>query len=197
MSNITAKEIATLRAKTGLPMMEVKKALVEANGDEKKAIEILKKKGLNRADSKSGRETKSGLVDCYLHDGRIGVLVEVATETDFVAKNQDFKTFVHDLVLHIASAKPEFVSKEEIPNSELSKIKAELALQVKKEGKPDNIVDKIVEGKLNKYYGEVCLLSQSFFKDEDKSVEEVLVELIAKIGENMKIARFTRYELGC
>ncbi len=197
MTNISAKMVADLRNRTGLPMMEVKKALVEASGDEKKAIEILKKKGLNKADSKSGRETRSGLIDCYLHDGRIGVMVEVAAETDFVAKNEDFKTFVHDLTLHIASAKPEYVSKDDIPVEELKKVKAEFVVQVKKEGKPENMVEKIVEGKLNKYYSEVCLLNQPFFKDEDKKIEEVLTELVAKIGENMRIVRFIRYELGC
>jgi len=197
MTNISAKVVADLRNRTGLPMMEVKKALVEASGDENKAIEILKNKGLSKADSKSGRETKSGLIDCYLHDGRIGVMVEVAAETDFVAKNEDFKTFVHDLTLHIASAKPEFVSKDDISTEDLGNIKTEYVEQVKKEGKPENMVEKIVEGKLNKYYSEVCLLNQPFFKDEDKKVEEVLTELIAKIGENIRIVRFTRYELGC
>ena len=197
MTNISATVVADLRNRTGLPMMEVKKALVEASGDEKKAIEILKNKGLSKADSKSGRETKSGLIDCYIHDGRVGVMVEVAAETDFVAKNEDFKTFVHDLTLHIASAKPEYVSKEDISTEELGSIKTEYVELVKKEGKPDNMVEKIVEGKLNKYYSEVCLLNQPFFKDEDKKVEEVLTELIAKNGENMRIVRFTRYELGC
>lgn len=196
MNKISANLVADLRNKTGLPMMEVKQALVKAGGDDKKAIEILKKKGLDKASSKSSRETKSGLIDCYIHDGRIGVMVEVAAETDFVAKNDEFKTFVHDLALHIASARPEYVSREDILDADLAKMRKELKEQVKNEGKPDEIADKIVEGKINKHISDICLLNQKFFKDGDKTVEEVLTAIVAKIGENMKIVRFVRYELG-
>lgn len=193
---IKASQIAELRKDTGLPMMECKKALVEANGDEAKARQILKKKGAIKAASKSERSTKSGLVETYLHNGQIGVLVEVLTETDFVAKNEEFKQFVHDVALHIAATNPKYVKKEDVPAADLEKEKAELIEQTKSEGKPEDIAKKIVEGRLGKFYAEICLLEQSFVKNEDITIGELLTEKIAKIGENIVISRFVRFELG-
>jgi len=193
---IKAKEIGELRAKTGLPMMECKKALVEAGGDEAKAVAVLKKKGALKAASKSERETKSGLIESYVHNGQIGVLLEVNTETDFVAKNDEFKQFVHDVALHIAASKPEFVKKDDIPAEILNEKKKELIEETKAEGKPEAIAEKIVEGRLSKYYSEICLLEQPFVKDPDITIGELLTEKIAKIGENIVISRFVRYELG-
>lgn len=188
--------IASLRNKTGLPMMECKAALVEAGGDEDKAIEILKKKGFAKAAKKADRETKSGIIETYVHDGKIGVLLEVLAETDFVAKNEDFKEFVHDVALHIAAMGPKYLAKENVPTEELEKEKANLIEQVKATGKPAEIAEKIVEGKLGKFYEEICLLDQKFIKDPDKTIGELLTALIAKIGENIIISRFARFELG-
>jgi len=196
MIKISAKNIAALRAKTDLPMMEVKEALVEAGGDEKKAIEILKKKGLKKVAKKSGRETCNGLVESYTHDGKIGVIVEVNTETDFVAKNNQFKKFVHNLTLHVAAANPKYLSEKDVPKAELNKEMKKFREEAEKEGKPKEIAKKIAEGKMRKYFEEVCLLNQPFIKDDKKTISDLLVELVAKIGENIKIARFVRFELG-
>ena len=196
MANITAKEIAQLRAKTGLPMMECKKALVEADGSEEKALEVLKKRGALKAASKIDRATKSGLIESYVHNGQIGVLVEVLTESDFVAKNEEFKNFVHDVALHIVASDPKYVKKEDVPAAELEKEKNDLIDQAKSEGKPEEIAKKIVEGRLGKFYSEICLLDQPFVKDQDKTIGDLLTEKIAKIGENIVISRFVRFELG-
>lgn len=197
MSNITAKQIAELRAKTGLPMMECKKALVEAEGDEEKAIEVLRKKGIAKAESKTDRSTKAGIVDSYIHNGgKIGVLVEVLSETDFVAKNEEFKLFVHNIALHIAAMNPKYVDREKIPQEEIEKEKKILIQQAEVEGKPTEIAKKIVEGRMEKYFSEVCLIDQPFVKDQDVTVGELLKQKIAKIGENIIISRFTRFEIG-
>lgn len=198
MSNITAKQIAEFRAKTGLPMMECKKALVEANGVEKKALELLRKKGITKAAQKSERATKSGLIDSYIHNGgKIGVLVEVLSETDFVAKNEEFKSFVHNLALHIAAANPKYLSKDDIPKEEVNKEKKILEEQVAaSDKKPAQIIEKIINGKLEKYYSEVCLLNQPFVKDQDITIGDLLASKIQKIGENIVISRFTRFEIG-
>lgn len=194
---IKASEIAALRAKTGLPMMECKKALVEAGGDEKAAIEILRKKGAAKAESKADRTTCAGVVDSYIHLGsRIGVLVEVLSETDFVAKNEEFKAFVHDVALHIAAANPKYIKKEDVPAEILDEEKKMFMEQIKAEGKPDNIAEKIVTGKLEKYYSEVCLLNQPFVKDPDVTIGDLLTGKIQKIGENLVISRFSRFEIG-
>lgn len=193
---IKAQQIAELRSKTGLPMMECKKALVEAGGDEAKAIELLKKRGALKAASKSERSTKSGLIESYIHNGQIGVLLEVLTETDFVAKNEEFKQFVHDVALHIAASNPKYVKKEDVAKDELEKEKSDLIEQVKAEGKPEEIAKKIVEGRLGKFYAEICLLDQPFVKDQDVTIGELLTGKIAKIGENIVISRFVRFELG-
>lgn len=193
---ISAKDIASLRSKTGLPMMECKSALIEAQGNEENAIKILKSRGLAKVAKRSDRETKSGLIEGYVHDGKIGILVEVLTETDFVAKNSDFKEFVHSLALQIAAASPKYISKDDIPDEVLEREKSELIDQIKKSGKPEEIVKKIVEGKLGSFYSEVCLLEQSFIKDQDKTVHDLLTELVSKIGEKIVISRFVRYDLG-
>lgn len=192
---IKANDIAELRAKTGLPMMECKKALVEAAGDEAKAIAILRKKGIAKAGEKAERSTKAGLIESYIHNGgKIGVLVEVLVETDFVAKNEEFKTFVHDLALHIAAVNPKYISKNDVQEAE--KKEQEKMFKDEVTGKPANIVKKIVEGKMEKYFSEVCLLNQPFVKDQDKTIENLLHEKIAKIGENIVISRFVRFEIG-
>lgn len=196
MANITAKEIAELRTETGLPMMEVKSALIEAQGNKEEAIEILRKRGIGKAAKKAERETKSGMIECYSHDGKIGVILEVLTETDFVARNEEFKTFIHDIALHIAAMNPKYVSSDLIPAEESDKEKSIFMEEVKASGKPEEIAAKIVEGKMGKYFEEICLLNQPFIKDPDKKIGDLLNELIAKIGENIVISRFTRYELG-
>lgn len=196
MEKISAKDIAELRAETGLPMMECKKALVEAGGDKENAIKLLQKRGLDRAASKAGRETKSGLIEAYSHESRIGVLVEVLCETDFVARNEEFKKLAHDIALQIAAMNPVYVDPESIPAEVLESKKSDLAAEVKAEGKPAQLVDQIVEGKLARYYSEVCLLNQPFIKDQDKIVGNMINEMIAKIGEKIRVSRFIRYELG-
>ncbi|MFA4996060.1 MAG: translation elongation factor Ts [Patescibacteria group bacterium] len=193
---ITAKQIAEFRAKTGLPMMECKKALTETSGDEEKALEFLRKKGIVKAAEKSERDTKAGLIESYIHNGgRIGVLVEVLSETDFVAKNEEFKSFVHDIALHIAAVNPKYVSKEEVPAEEIKEQKKNLEEQVAGENKPAEIVEKIISGKLEKYYSEICLLNQPYVKDPDITVGELLSSKIQKIGENIVISRFVRFEI--
>lgn len=195
--NVTAKQIAELRAKTGLGMMECKKALVEAEGSEEKAMEILRKKGIAKAEKRAGRETKNGYIDAYIHgEGKIGVMVEVLAETDFVAKNEDFRTFAHDVALHIAAMDPKYLSEKDVPESVSAKQKEIFREQVLAEGKPENIVDKIVDGKMAKYFEEICLLKQPFVKNQDLRIEDLLQEMIAKIGENIVISRFVRFELG-
>ena len=193
---ISAKEIATLRVKTGLPMMECKSALIEAQGSEEKAIKILKSRGFAKVAKRSERETKSGLIEGYVHDGKIGILVEVLTETDFVAKNSDFKEFIHNLALQIAATNPKYISKDDVPVEILAKEKDELTDQIKTSGKPEEIAQKIVEGKLGSFYSEVCLLEQPFIKDQDQTINDLLTDLVSKIGEKIVISRFVRYELG-
>ena len=195
--NITVKEIAALREKTGLPMMEVKSALIEAEGNEEKAIEILRKKGMAKSEKRADRATSNGVIDSYVHGGRIGVLTEVLCETDFVAKNEDFKNFAHELSLQIAASAPKYVKAEEIPSEELEKEKEIYREEAKNSGKPENIIDKIVEGKLSTYYSEVCLLSQPYFRDSKMTISDLLNEFTAKTGEKIVISRFVRMELSC
>jgi len=194
---ITAKEIAELRAKTGIGMMDCKKALVEAGGDEEKAMEILRKSGAAKAAKRAERETKNGLIESYIHaNNKLGVLVEVLSESDFVAKNDEFKEFAHDVALHIAAMNPKYISREEVPADEVAKEKETLLEEVKASGKPAEIAEKIVEGRLNKFYEEICLLYQPFVKDGTKTIEDLLNEKIAKIGEKIVIARFCRFSIG-
>lgn len=197
MSQITAKEIADLRARTGIGMMECKKALEESNGDQEKAIEILRKRGMAKAAKRAERETKNGIIDSYIHsNGKIGVMVEVLAETDFVAKNDEFKTFVHDVALHIAAMNPKYIAKENVPADVVEKERAIFVDEVKASGKPDEIADKIVEGKVNKFLEEICLLDQPFVKDSTKTVGDLLTDLTSKIGEKIIVSRFCRYEIG-
>ncbi len=193
---ISAEQVNELRQKTGLGLMECKKALTESDGNVEKAIEELRKKGLAKAAKKADRVTSQGRIETYIHgEGRVGVMVEVHCETDFVAKNDQFKEFVHDIALHIAGVNPIYIKPEDVPAEVLDKEKEIFSEQLKNEGKPENIIEKIMAGKVNKYYEEVCLLKQPFLKDNDKTVEQYITEQIATIGENIKIVRFTRYEL--
>jgi elongation factor Ts len=178
-------------------MMDCKKALVESNGDMEKAIEYLREKGLSSAAKKAGRIAAEGLVDSYIHmGGRIGVLIEVNCETDFAAKSDQFKELVKDLAMQVAAARPEYVRREEVPAEVIEKEKAIYTAQAMNEGKPQAIAEKITVGKLEKFFKDVCLLEQPFIKDNDKTVEQVVKEAIAKIGENISVRRFIRYERG-
>lgn len=194
---ITANDVKELRERTGAGMMDCKRALTEADGNMDKAIEILREKGLAAAAKKSGRIAAEGLVSSYIHmGGRIGVLLEVNCETDFVAKTDNFKDLVHDVAMQIAATNPLYVSKEEVPADVIEKEKEILRAQALNEGKPEKIVDRMVEGRIEKYYKEVCLLEQPFVKDGDKTVKGMIMEAIASIGENISVRRFVRYEMG-
>lgn len=193
--SITAKQVAELRGQTGAGLMDCKKALTESEGDLEKAVTILRKKGMASASKKAGRATTEGLIESYIHlGGKVGVLIEVNCETDFVAKTDDFKAFVKDLCLHIAAVNPICISREQVPADLIEKEREIAASQA--EGKPPAAIQKIVEGKLNKYYATACLLDQPFVKDGDKTVQEVLNEQISKLGENMQINRFARFQIG-
>jgi len=196
MTNITAAQVKELRDKTGAGIMDAKRTLAETNGDINKAVELLRQKGIASAEKKTGRIAAEGLVGSYIHNGKIGVMVEVNCETDFVAKNEEFQQLVKDICLHIASTAPEFVSREEIP---ASFIEEERRIESGKEdlkGKPENIVEKIVTGRVDKLMAEKCLLEQPFVKDTSIKIEDLIKEKIAKIGEKITIRRFTRYVLG-
>ncbi|HLD31791.1 MAG TPA: translation elongation factor Ts [Patescibacteria group bacterium] len=194
---ITSQDIAALRAKTGAGMMDCKKALDEAQGDMEKAAEELRKHGIVKAAKRADKIAAEGLVSSYIHGaGRIGVLVEVNCETDFVAKTEQFKNLVYDIAMQIAATNPRFVARTEVPLAELEKEREIYREQLKNEGKPVEIIEKIVDGKMDKYYAEVCLLEQPFIKDEDKTIEKMVVEKTGEIGEKISIRRFVRYELG-
>ena len=194
---ITASDVNTLRQRTGVGMMDCKKALTEANGDMEKAIEILREKGMASAAKKAGRIAAEGIVDSYIHGGgSVGVLLEVNCETDFVARGDQFKELVHDIALHIAAAKPTYISKEEVSEEDLAKEREILRQQAINEGKPANVVEKLVEGRIKKYYEEFCLLEQPFVKDSSKTINQLITEAIAAIGEKITVRRFTRYEMG-
>lgn len=194
---VTAGMVKELRERTGAGMMDCKRALAETNGDMEKAIEFLREKGLAAAAKKAGRIAAEGTVASYIHGGgRVGVLVEINCETDFVAKTDQFQELAKDVAMHIAASKPEFVSREEVPTEVVEKEKQILRAQALNEGKPENIVDKMVVGRVEKFYKEVCLLEQPFVKNPDQSVEQMVQEKIAKIGENISIRRFVRYEMG-
>ncbi|MFA4930749.1 MAG: translation elongation factor Ts [Patescibacteria group bacterium] len=193
---INASLVNELRQQTGCGLMECKKALEESNGNLDKAIENLRKKGVAKAAKKADRTTSQGRIATYVHgEGRVGVMVEVHCETDFVAKNEKFKDFVHEVALHIAAVNPLYISPEDVPQEMVEKEKEIIKGQLAHEKKPANIIDKIVEGKINKFYEEVCLLKQPYIKDNDKTIEQFLTEQIAVIGENIKIARFARFEI--
>jgi len=189
--------VKELREKTGAGILDCQKALQECGDDIEKAIDYLRQKGLAAAQKKSGRETNQGLIHAYIHmGGKIGVLIEVNCETDFVARNEEFKTFVNDLALQVAAAKPLYVKRDDIPKDVVDKERSIYEGQAKEMGKPPAAWPKIVEGKLDKYYQENCLLEQAFIKDPAVMVKDLLAQKIAKIGENINIRRFTRYQLG-
>ncbi|HKG22608.1 MAG TPA: translation elongation factor Ts [Blastocatellia bacterium] len=202
MSNqITAAAIKMLREKTGAGMMECKAALTEAAGDEQTAIEILRKRGLATATKKAGRVAAEGLVDSYIHaGGKIGVLVEVNCETDFVARGEEFRNFVHDIAMHITAAEPRYTTKEEVPSEVLDK-EREIALEQartdpKNANKPQQVLEKIVEGRLSKFFQEACLMEQPFVKDQNITIAELVRQMISKTGENIRVRRFTRFKMG-
>jgi len=189
--------VKELREKTGAGILDCQKALAENGDNIEKAIDFLRQKGLAAAQKKAGRETNQGLVHAYIHmGGKIGVLIEVNCETDFVARNDEFKTFVNDLALQVAAAKPSYVKREEIPASIIDKERMIYEAQAKEMGKPPAAWPKIIEGKLEKFYQESCLIEQAFIKDPAVTIKDLLSQKIAKIGENIKIRRFTRYQLG-
>ena len=195
MAAITAQTVQALREKTNAGMMDCKKALTEADGDLEKAETILRKKGIAKADTKADRQTKEGVVASYIHmAGRVGVLIEVNCETDFVAKNENFRELVKDISLHIAAANPRYLSREDVPAELIAREKEIAADQVK--GKPANIVDKIVEGKIDKIFSEQCLLDQAFIKNPDQTIRDLVKSKIAELGENLVVRRFVRYAVG-
>ena len=197
MAEITAQMVKELREKTGAGMMDCKKALGEANGDVEKAIKYLREQGIASASKKAGRTTGEGVIFSYIHPGdKLGVLVEINCETDFVARTDNFRTFAKDVAMQIAAAEPRVVDREELAQNI---IEAELEVyrnQAKLEGKPDKIIDKIVDGKIEKFYSEACLMEQPFVKDNDRTIAELVKETIGKLGENIRIRRFVRYRLG-
>lgn len=194
---ITAEMVKQLRERTGAGMMDCKKALAQTDGDIEKAIDLLREKGLAAAAKKASRLAAEGVVESYIHaGGRIGVLVEINCETDFVAKTDGFKALVKDIAMQIAASSPVYVRREEVPEADLEHEREVLRAQALNEGKPANIVEKMIVGRLEKYYKEVCLLEQPFIKDPDKTVNQLITENIARIGENISVRRFTRYQLG-
>jgi elongation factor Ts len=197
MANISAAMVKQLREKTGAGMMDCKHALSEVKGDIEKAIEILRKKGLATAQKRAGRSLSEGIIQSYIHmTGKLGVLVEVNCETDFVAKNDDFQEFTKNLAMHIAATNPLGITPEDISQEIIDKEKEIYRAQALDMGKPENVIDKIVEGKLNKFYQESCLLNQPYVRDTDISIADLLNQMIAKIGENISIKRFARYQIG-
>ncbi len=194
---ISAQSVKELREKTGAGMMECKKALVEADGDFEKAVKLLREKGLAAASKKAGRATKEGLIGHYIHsNGKIGVLVEVNCETDFVARNEEFQGFVRDIAMQVAATNPMCVRREEVPSDVLEKEREIFRNQALAEGKPENIVDKIVEGRVNKFYAANCLYEQPFIKDDSMTIEDLIKSRIATIKENISVGRFVRFEVG-
>ncbi len=194
---VSTELIKELRERTGVGIMDCKKALIECNGDIEKAIEYLRKKGIATAQKRGARETKEGQIHAYIHPGgKIGVLVEVNCETDFTARTEDFKNFVKDIAMQIAAQNPIAVKREDIPPEVVEKEKEIYASQAREEGKPEKVIERIVEGKLKRFFSEACLLEQPFIKNPDITVQDLLNELIAKTGENIVIRRFVRYQLG-
>jgi elongation factor Ts len=195
VADISAALVKELREKSGAGMMDCKKALGATGGDLEQAMDELRKQGLASAQKKSSRATKEGAVDSYIHaGGKIGVLVEVGVETDFVSRSDPFKDFTHDLAMHVAAAQPRWVTRDEVPADVIEREKAIYAEQAK--GKPENVVDKIVNGKLEKFFAETCLMEQSFIKDPDRSIEQLRTDLVGVIGENVEVRRFARFQLG-
>lgn len=197
MVTISSETVRVLREKTGAGIMDCKRALADAGGDLEKAIDILRQKGLSAAAKKASRETKEGVIGSYIHGGgRIGVLVEVNCETDFVARNSEFQELVKDIAMQIAATNPSYVSREDVPAAVLDKEREIYKVQAKESGKPEHVLDKIVEGKVEKFYIDACLLEQVFIKDPSVSINELIKQKIVKTGENISVKRFTRYQLG-
>lgn len=194
---ITADMVKQLREITGAGMMDCKKALAETQGNMDKAIEYLREKGIAVAAKKAGRIAAEGVVDSYIHgNGRIGVLVEVNCETDFVAQNEDFRTFVRDIAMQVAASNPQYVRREDVPAEVVDKEKQIFRAQALNEGKPENVVDKMVEGRMEKFFKEICLLEQPWIKDPEKTIQQLITEKIVAIGENISVRRFVRFEKG-
>ena len=194
---ITAEMVRRLREKTGAGMMDCKKALTESKGDEAKALEFLRQKGLASARSKEARATKDGVIGTYVHaGGKIAVLVEVNCETDFVARTPQFQEFARNLAMQVAAANPLYVRREDVPVEVIERERKIYAAQAAEGGKPEKVIGKIVDGKIEKYYGDVCLLEQAYVKDQNITVGDLLTELRAKVGENVQVRRFVRYQLG-
>lgn len=194
---VTAKDVKALRERTLAGMMDCKKALEANDGDIDKAAEWLQKKGLSEVGKKAGRVTAEGVVHSYIHmGGKIGVLVEVNCETDFVARGEDFGEFVKDIGMQIAAARPEYLQREDVPGDVIAKQREIYKAQVIEQGKPENIADKIVDGKINKWYSEICLMEQPFVKEPKMTVEDLRAQVVQKTGENVSVRRFVRYELG-
>jgi len=197
MAEITASQVKQLRERTGAGMMECKKALVESNGDVAEGETLLRKWGIASAGKKASRATKQGLIGTYIHaGGQLGVMVEINCESDFVARTDDFRELVHDVAMHIAAADPRFLGKEDVPEDVLDKEKEIAKERARGEGKPDKILDKIVEGRIAKFYEEVCLLEQLFVKEATMSIGQLVKTKIAKLGENISIARYVRFKVG-
>jgi elongation factor Ts len=195
MAQVSPALVKELREKTNAGMMDCKQALVEAGADIEKAEEILRKKGIASASKRASRSAKDGLIASYIHlQGRVGVLIEVNCETDFVAKNENFREFVKDLTLHIAAAHPSYVSREQVPAELIEREREIYRAQIK--GKPNNVVEKIVDGKLDKFYSSICLLDQAFIKNPDQTIKDLVASKIAEVGENIVIRRFARYAVG-
>jgi elongation factor Ts len=194
---VSPQDVKELRERTGAGMMDCKRALTDANGDMDKAADILRERGLAAAAKKAGRIAAEGIVESYIHlGGKIGVLIEVNCETDFVASTDEFRAFVKDMAMQVAAAKPKYILPEEVDQTELAHEREILRAQALGEGKPEKIVDKMVEGRIQKFYKEVCLMEQPFIKDQDKAVKDVVNELTARIGEKISIRRFVRFEMG-
>lgn len=194
---IKAEQVKELREKTGAGMMDCKKALMESDGDMEKAVIYLREHGLAAAAKKAGRATRDGRIEAYIHPGaKLGVLIEVNCETDFVAKTDDYQNLCRELAMQVAAANPAYISKEEVPQEEIEKEATILRHQAQAEGKPDKVIEKIVSGRLEKFYQEVCLLEQPYVRDNSKTVRQLLQEYIAKLGENIVISRFVRFRLG-
>lgn len=194
--SISASLVKELREKTGAGMLDCKKALEQTNGDIDKAVDYLREKGLASAAKKSGRIASEGLVEAYIHGGRIGVIIEINSETDFVAKNAEFKEFVKDMAMQVAAANPQVVSREQLTEQEIAHEREIQTNKVLNEGKPAHVAEKIVEGRMEKYFEQACLLDQAFIKDPSVKIKDLLAQKISKIGENLVIRRFVRYEVG-
>jgi elongation factor Ts len=195
MSEMNA--IKELRSRTGAGVLDCKKALNDAEGDVQKAVDILRKKGIAKAESKAGRVAKEGIIEAYIHPGsKLGVLLELNCETDFVALNDEFQALAHDIAMHIAAADPVSVSRDDIPAEILDREREIYTDQARESGKPEQVIEKIVDGRIDKYFKENCLLEQPFVKDSEKTVKDVITEAVAKVGENITVSRFSRFKVG-